>query len=173
MFEIVIREEGPGDAAAIREVHEEAFESDVEADLVDALRETCTERISLVALVDEMIVGHILYSPAIARAGSQVVTGVGLAPMAVRPSYQRKGVGSALVRRSMEVIRAAGYGFIIVVGHPDYYPRFGFERGSIYGLSCEFEGVPDEAFMIAVFDHDTVQTLSGVVTYHPAFTTGT
>lgn len=169
MLPVDICEEQPGDAAAVREVNLQAFETDQEADLVDLLRERCLERLSLVAWIDEAIVGHILFTPAVARAGEEQVKGMGLAPMAVRPTHQRRGVGTALVRRGMDMLRVAGYPFVIVLGHPDYYHRFGFERASERGLRSEFVGIPDDAFMIAVFDEEVLQGASGVVTYRPEF----
>ena len=169
MTPIEIREEQPGDAAAIREVNRQAFETDLEADLVDLLRERCLERLSLVARIDGAIVGHILFTPAVARVGEEQLKGMGLAPMAVRPAHQRQGVGTALVRRGMDLLSDAGCPFVIVLGHPEYYPRFGFERASDHGLRSEFEGVPDDAFMIAVLDEDVMQGAAGVVTYRPEF----
>ena len=164
-----IREEQPGDEASIRTVNRRAFETGMEADLVDRLRERCEERISLVAQLGDAVVGHILFTPALAEAGTRHIKGMGLAPMAVLPEYQGKGVGSALVRDGLEQVRAAGYPFVIVLGHPDYYPRFGFERADAYGLTSEYEGVPPEAFMIKVFDREALQGASGVVRYRPEF----
>lgn len=167
--DLVVRAEQPGDADAIREVHRQAFETGVEAEIVDRLRETCTERISLVAQLGGEVVGHILFTPAVARAGGREVAGMGLAPVAVRPVHQRKGIGAALVRRGLARVREAGYPFVVVLGHPAYYPRFGFERASTYGLACAYDGVPDEAFMILVFDPEAVRAASGVVRYRPEF----
>ena len=165
----IVREERPGDEAAIRDVNRAAFETDVEAGLVDALRQTCPERLSLVALRGGDVVGHILFTPATVHAGTREVRGMGLAPMAVLPAHQRAGIGSALVRVGIERVRAAGCPFVIVLGHPEYYPRFGFERASAWGLTCEYEGVPDEAFMIVVFDPGAMRGCSGVARYRPEF----
>ena len=162
-------EERPGDAASVRDVSLEAFETALEADLVELLRERCSEQLSLVARIDGTIVGHILFTPVTVTAGEDLLKGMGLAPMAVRPGHQRQGVGSALVRRGLDLLRDAGYPFVVVLGHPAYYPRFGFERACDRGLRSEFEGVPDDAFMIAVFDEDVVSGAAGVVTYSPEF----
>lgn len=169
MPDLVLHEERPGDEPAVRSLNRQAFEADTEADIVDRLRATCPERLSLVALRGDALIGHILFTPVTARAGERLVTGMGLAPMAVLPRFQRTGVGSALVRRGLEQIEAAGYPFVVVLGHPSYYPRFGFERASTYGLACTYEGVPDEAFMIRVFDAEAVAALSGPVRYRPEF----
>lgn len=164
-----IRPEESGDAAGIRAVHEQAFDTAGEADLVDKLRETCPERISLVAVVDNLVVGHILFTPARTYAGTETIKGMGLAPVAVLPSYHSQGIGAALIRRGLEIVQAAHYPFAIVLGHPSYYPRFGFERASAHGFSCEFDGVPDEAFMIRIFAPARMQEAGGVAYYRPEF----
>jgi putative acetyltransferase len=169
MQSVLVREERPGDAAAIREVNRQAFGNATEADLVDLLRQTCPERLSLVAILGEEVVGHILFTPVLARAGEEPIEGMGLAPMAVLPPHQGRGIGSALVRRGVEMVRAAGWPFVIVLGHPGYYPRFGFEPASRYGLACEFSDVPDEAFMILALEPEVVESVSGVVRYRPEF----
>ena len=166
---LLIREEQPDDVEAIRVVNRQAFETHVEADLVDRLRETCAERLSLVALRSDAVVGHILFTPALAQAGERSIKGMGLAPMAVLPNYQRQGIGTALVRRGLDMVREAGYPFVIVLGHPSYYPRFGFERAAAYGLHCEYQGVPEEAFMIRVLQPAVAEQMSGEVTYRPEF----
>ena len=169
MSAIDIAEEQAGDAIAVREVNLQAFETDLEADLVDLFRERCIERLSLVARVDGAIVGHILFTPVVVRAGKDLLNGMGLAPMAVRPSHQRQGIGTALVHRGMDMLREAGYPFVVVLGHPAYYPRFGFGRASDRGLRSEFEGIPDDAFMIAVFNEEVMQGATGVVAYRSEF----
>ncbi|HEU4558399.1 MAG TPA: N-acetyltransferase [Longimicrobium sp.] len=166
---ILVREEQPGDVAAIAEINRQAFGGNTEADLVDLLRQSCPERVSLVAVLGKEVVGHILFTPTIADAGKDSIEGMGLAPMAVLPQHQRAGVGSAMVRRGLEVVRAAGYPYVIVLGHPGYYPQFGFEPASTHGLTCEFSGIPDEAFMILALDPEVVKTMSGVVRYRPEF----
>ncbi len=94
---IMIREERPGDRRAIRQVVEQAFGQQVEADIVDRLRENCPDILSLVAVQEEQIVGHILFSPARIE-GEQIVEGTGLAPVAVLPAWQGQGIGSLLIR---------------------------------------------------------------------------
>ena len=129
MEAIKIREEQTGDAEAIRRVNTEAFGQPQEAQLVDALRNNCSDLLSLVAVDGQDIVGHILFSPALLGD----VEGMGLAPMAVIPARQRDGVGSELVRAGLAKLEERGCLFVIVLGHADYYPRFGFERASARG----------------------------------------
>ncbi len=167
---ITIRTEGPQDAAAIHAVNERAFGQRTEADLVDALRRTCDDRLSLVA-EDSGIVGHILFTPAIVESAGRRVVGMGLAPMAVIPEHQRQGIGSALVTRGVALLRERGCPFVIVLGHPTYYPRFGFERASVHGLVSQWPGVPDEAFMVLILDPDAMIGMSGVVRYRADFDT--
>ena len=173
-----IREERPGDEAAIRRVHLDAFPEAAEADLVDRLRLRCATRFSFVAVEGEnggsgdeprSIVGHILFTPTRGRAGDREVEGMGLAPMAVLASHQRRGLGGALIRHGALRVKAAGYPFIIVLGHPEYYPRFGFERASRFGVRSEFPNIPDEVFMLMPLDEAVVHGLSGVVRYRPEF----
>lgn len=164
---VQIRKEQPGDVEAVRRINHRAFECDEEADVVDLLRRTCDEYLAFVATVDEKIVGHILFTPA-TLDGSPLV-GMGLAPMAVDPGFQNRGIGSLLVRRGLEHLKASGCPFVIVLGHPEYYPRFGFELASTHGLACQWEGVPNEAFMIQVFDSEGFPDTGGTARYRSEF----
>jgi putative acetyltransferase len=143
----------------------------MEADLVERLREACASALSLVA-EDDTIVGHILFTPVVVEGAGRRVIGMGLAPMAVLPDRQRQGIGSALVRRGLEVLRDRGCPFVVVVGHPEYYPRFGFERASVHGLASQWEGVRDEAFMVSIIDVNAMAGVSGVATYRDEFSYG-
>ena len=165
----IIREESPNDRAAVREVNIRAFGQAVEADLVDALRENSAGLLSLVAVKDGQVVAHILFSPATIGADDNTVEGMGLAPMAVLPDYQQQGIGSELVRAGIARLTSTACPFVIMRGHPHYYPRFGFEPASRRGIRSEWE-VPDEAFMILVLDDELMRELSGVARYRPAFT---
>lgn len=173
MSDLIIRLEQPGDAAAIRVINEQAFETAGEADLVDGLRETCPERISLVAVQAGTVVGHILFTPAQTHTDTETITGMGLAPLAVLPRHHSQGIGSTLMRQGLEAVEAANYPFVIVLGHPSYYPRFGFETASLHGFACEFDGVPDEAFMIQIFDARALASAHGIIYYRPEFSTVT
>jgi putative acetyltransferase len=158
-----IRRERPGDEVEIYDVNLRAFGRVAEPEVVDMLRKTCPEGVSFVAEEGGgRIVGHILFTPAVIEGDACRVTGAGLAPLAVVPEFQRQGVGSALVAAGLEEMKRAGQPFVVLVGHPDYYPRFGFVRASQYGIRPEYEEVPDEAFMIIVFDEGTLQGITGV-----------
>ena len=161
-----IREERPEDVAAIREVNKRAFGQDQEANIVDALRSNGASLLSLVGIVDGQVVGHILYSPATVAD----VVGAGLAPMAVLPEFQRHGIGSKLIETGTQKLKDAGLPFIIVLGHSNYYPRFGFKPASIFGIKCEWD-VPDEAFMLLVLDQTKMQGVSGLAKYRDEFST--
>jgi len=166
----VYRLEKPADVPGIRMVNELAFGQPEEADIVDRLRESCDDLLSLVAIRKKRLVGHILFSPATLETGDKVITGMGLAPMAVLPGYQRKGIGSVLVRAGLALLfHERQCPFVVVLGHPEYYPRFGFEPASKYGVKCQWEGIPDEAFMIRVKDGADTGGLSGVARYRDEF----
>jgi len=115
-----------------------------------------------VAEEEGRVVGHILFTPTIIEDEGTSLVGTGLAPLAVLPRRQGKGIGSALVRAGLDEMRMAGEPFVVVVGHPGFYPRFGFERASKYDIRCEYGEVPDEAFMIVVFDENRMQGVKGV-----------
>ena len=166
---VLIRREETGDAPAVRVVNERAFEGGAEARIVEKLRRDCADVLSLVAVVDGEVVGHVLFSPATAGGPGGEVRGMGLAPMAVLPEHQRRGIGSELARAGLEMLRAAGCPFVIVLGHAEYYPRFGFEPASRHGVLCQWEGVPDEAFMILLLDESLRGTLSGTARYRAEF----
>lgn len=167
---IVIAEEAPQDVEGIRQVNLAAFKGDYEAEVVDRLRLNCSEILSLVAKEGEQVVGHILFSPAhIVQNQGWTIKGMGLAPLALCPDEQGRGIGSALCQEGMQRMAQAGYPFVIVLGHPGYYPRFGFTTASAYGISSAFENVPDEAFMICVLDQQGMQGVKGVAHYRPEF----
>ena len=166
---ILIRREEPGDAGAVRIVNERAFDGPAEANIVDRLRRDCPDALSLVAVVEGRVVGHILFSPATVEGARGELRGMGLAPLAVLPGHQRRGIGSDLVRTGLEMLRAAGCRFVIVLGHADYYPRFGFERASLHGVLSQWEGVPDDAFMILLLDESLRGALSGTGRYRSEF----
>jgi putative acetyltransferase len=163
-----IRVEEAQDIPQVRTVNERAFDQPAEADVVDKLRGVCDDYLALVA-DDDGIVGQIVFTPAVVEGPGRTVVGMGLAPLAVIPDRQRRGIGSALTRRGLEILRERGYPFVIVLGHPDYYPRFGFELASAHGLTCQWEGVPDEAFMVLILDAGVMEGVSGVAAYRDEF----
>ena len=166
---VAIRDERPDDVAAVRRVNELAFGQPQEADLVEALRRACPDLLSLVALDGDELVGHILFSPATIDGADGARRGMGLAPMAVLPARQRRGIGTMLVGAGLARLRQANCPFVIVLGHPAYYPRFGFERASAYGIRCQWPGVPDEALMILVRDPASVAGTPGTARYRDEF----
>lgn len=166
---INIRLERPEDVAQVRHVNELAFETPAEANIVNTLRQSCPNLLSLVAEDGNRVVGHILFSPAVIDGSGRKIEGMGLAPMAVLPDRQRQGIGSGLVKRGLEILRERGCPFVIVLGHPEYYPRFGFELASNHGLLSQWDGVPDEAFMIIIMDQASLREVSGVAKYREEF----
>ena len=166
---IEIREEKQADYDSVRMVNDLAFGQPEEGRIVDKLRKTCQEIISLVAVSGEKIVGHIFFSPVVIRHNDTDIFGMGLAPMAVLPEFQKQGIGSSLVKEGLQRIKETDYPFIIVLGHEHYYPRFGFERASIYGLTAQWDGVPDEAFMVLIQNKSVMDGVSGVAKYRSEF----
>lgn len=164
---LIVRPADEADRPAIRQLHLAAFESDVEATLVDVLDAEADPVVSLVALERGELVGHILFSPA-TLLGPPELKCMALAPMAVRPDRQRQGIGSLLVRRGLACCRELDTSAVIVLGHPDYYPRFGFEVAARRGLHCEYD-VPPEYFMVLELRPGALAGVSGVFRYHDAF----
>jgi len=163
---IEIRDERPEDLPAVREVNDLAFGQPEEGEIVDRIRAAIPgEVISLVAVENGEILGHILFSPA--TIGD--ARGMGLAPMAVRPGRQREGIGSRLVEAGLERLREAGCPFVIVLGHPEYYPRFGFAPASRFGIRCQWDGIPDEVFMAMTLDEAAMDGVAGTARYRDEF----
>ena len=163
-----IRPERLEDCAAVRRVNELAFKGPNEAALVDALRAARAVVLSLVAVEQGDIVGHILFTPVEIASGSESVAAVGLAPMAVLPSHQGRGIGSELVRQGLAELRRADHDIVVVLGHPEYYPRFGFRRASGYDVRWE-RAAPDEAFMLLELRSGALRGRGGIARYHRAF----
>jgi putative acetyltransferase len=166
---IKIREEKTEDYDAVQVINDRAFGAPEEGRIVGILREACEETLSLVAVSDDEIVGHIFFSPVTIDHEDTQLTGMGLAPMAVLPEHQNQGIGSRLVKEGLRRLGETDCPFVIVVGHIDYYPRFGFERASQFGLQCQWDGVPDAAFMIMVLDESVMEGVSGVARYRSEF----
>jgi putative acetyltransferase len=163
---MIIRHEELQDIAAIRIVNEQAFGGSAEANAIDALRDRGAATLSLVAVIDDRVVGHLFFTPIEIVAPDRSWPGLGLAPLAVLPEYQRRGIGSALMEAGLAECRRLGCKLIIVLGHRTYYPRFGFERASQYGVRFEFEA-PDEACMILALQPGALDGVSGVAKYQP------
>ncbi len=168
-LDVLIRPETPDDYAAIREVNLAAFGSPLEAALVERLRGDGLVIASLVAVDDAgQVVGHILFSPVriMTTRGDQMQV-ASLAPMSVLSSCQRSGIGSMLVEHGIEVCKRAHYHAIVLVGHPRYYPRFGFTHALVAGLKNLFAA--DEAFMGMEFVRGALSEIEGCVVYPEAF----
>ena len=160
----MIRAERPQDRDAIYSVNARAFESDVEPKLVDILREKCAVCFSLVAEVDGAVAGHILFSPVLVGRRSFVALG----PMSVAPEHQRSGIGSALVRAGIDACRERGDDAIFVLGHSEFYPRFGFVPAGPKGLHYQSEEY-DAHFFVLELREGALEGVSGLVEFHPAF----
>jgi putative acetyltransferase len=165
---ITIRAEGEGDIHAIRRINESAFAGTLEADLIDRLQARHKLLVSLVAEQGSQLLGHIAFTPLTLGTHRSPCAGAGLGPMAVVPARQRQGVGSLLVRSGLGQCRLIGIQWVVVVGHPSYYPRFGFVPASRFGIRCAYE-VPDEAFMATELDVGALRGVSGTVHYEPEF----
>ncbi len=163
-----IREEELTDTEAIWNINVDAFETEAEANLVNVLRDSDCTFISLVAETDNKAVGHILFTPVELTGNKNKLKIIGLAPMAVLQKYQNKGVGSKLVKTGIEYCKSKGYDAIVVLGHPDYYPKFGFVPSATYGIKSEYE-VPVEAFMILELVPNSLKDHQGIIKYHELF----
>jgi putative acetyltransferase len=161
---IEIRQERPDDVDAIREVNRLAFGQDHEGGIVDALRAAGAITLSLVAVSNAAVVGHILFSPL--TIGDEA--GAALGPMAVHPAHQRKGIGSRLVSRGLADLEDLGCPFVVVIGHPTFYPRFGFVPAGSRGLTCEWN-VPPDVFMIRILNTFVGNRLQGKAQYRKEF----
>jgi putative acetyltransferase len=164
---MLIRDELAEDVAAVRAVNQAAFETSAEADLVDALRAQAEPFVSLVADEAGSIAGHICFSP-VTLSGHDELKILGLAPMAVLPEQQRRGIGTALVRAGLERCRQLGFAAVVVLGHAEFYPRFGFAPASRLGIGSEYD-VPDEVFMALELQAGVLNGKAGTIRYHAAF----
>jgi putative acetyltransferase len=164
---VLIRPETSADHDAIRQVNGLAFGQDAEAQLVDALRDGGYLRVSLVAERDGKVVGHLLFSdlPIVTEAGT--VPALALAPMAVLPEFQNQGIGSALVRRGLEVCKEQGHRIVVVLGHPHFYQRFGFSAALVAPLESPFSG--RESFRALELVPGALEGVTGRVVYSPPF----
>jgi len=172
---ITIRPEREGDHQAVHDLTAAAFGREDEARLVERLRQSDAfiPPLSLVAVAEERVVGHVLFS----RIGIESPTGAGavpalaLAPLSVQPEFQNRGIGTRLVREGLKRSWQLGHTIVVVVGHPSYYPRFGFSPAGAGGLEAPF-AVPDEAFMALALVPGALDGISGLVRYPPPFEVG-
>ncbi len=170
-----IREETPVDLDLIRDVTVSAFSGSEyghqgEAQLVDLLRAVSDRFLSLVACVEGEVVGHVMFTPVIVKTHVADFAGMGLAPLSVHPFHQRQGIGSALVKHGLDKLCKDGCPFVVVLGHPDYYNRFGFRSASQNQVVHGFSGLPQDPFLIRINEECLVAKLiGGKAYYHPAF----
>jgi putative acetyltransferase len=165
---LIIRPETPQDIPFIYRVNQLAFARANEANLVDRLRRESAIALSLVAVQDEQVMGHILLTPVTVQAEDSRWNAVALGPMAILPSYQKQGGGSALIRKAFEELKKMGHFVVFVLGHPEYYPRLGFVPSKPLGIRWEND-VPEEVFMVAELMVGALNGRTGIVRYHPAF----
>ena len=163
---MILRSEESADISKIRRVNKEAFETKTEADLVDALREDGAVVISLVAIDEGEIIGHILFTNVSLEGFDIPIIGIG--PMAVLPEHQRKGIGTQLMKAGLEECKSKDYEAVVVLGYPDYYTRFGFSPSIEYGIKSEYD-VPPEVFMIKELKKGALVGKSGTMKYHRLF----
>ena len=167
---IHIRCENTEDYESIFLINRLAFKSEGEARLVDALREqgAFDPNLSLVAEKERRLVGHALFTPVEIVGKSETVKALGLGPIAVLPEYQRQGVGSALIEEGLAACRRYRHRIVFVVGHPRYYPRFGFMPAQPKGLRLTYH-VPEDVFMVQELIPGALNGVTGTVNYHPEF----
>lgn len=167
---ITIRKEENRDRRLVSLIYKAAFGQATEAELVEALHKSCPERLALVAEEQGQVVGHILFTPAtITTASGGKLLGMGLAPIAVTPDLQGQGIGSRLVRAGLAMLAEQHCPFVIVLGHPLYYPRFGFVPADRHNIRCQWPDVPAEAFMILILDPAALPQEGGVASYRDEF----
>ena len=164
---IEIREEQEGKYQEIRQVIVAAFGGDIEANVVELLRHRNKDPVALVAVSNNKIVGHIMFSLVTITPAPKAFRAVGLAPLSVLPEFQRQGIGSMLTRKGLKKCAAAGFEMVVVLGSHYYYPRFGFSRASLYGLGNEYD--TDEHFMAIELKNSALDKVSGTVQYSPEF----
>ena len=169
---MIVRTETPADHEAVARVVTEAFEGDGEARLIEVIRASADHLpdLSLVAEIDGEVVGHILFSRVVVddRETGTTTPALALAPMAVAPAHQRAGVGSALVREGLVRAASRPEAAVIVLGHAEYYPRFGFRPASGFGITPPWPDIPDDAFLVLPLPAWT-DACRGVVVYPPVF----
>lgn len=163
-----IRDELSSDIENIWEINTDAFGTEDEANIVNALRSSGCTYISLVAETEDKVVGYILFTPVELSGNQNNLKMAGLAPMAVSSQYQNKGIGSKLVKAGLDRCKSLGYDAVVVLGHPNYYPKFGFIPSVKFGIKSEYE-VPDDVFMILELVQGSLKNHKGIIKYHEAF----
>jgi putative acetyltransferase len=167
---ILVRPETKEDYGAITHINDLAFGQLNEGELVKSMRErnNFITELSLIACFHNQAVGHILFSPIQVKNPNQSDVSLALAPMAVIPEFQGLGIGGLLIKNGFSAARRFGFRSVIVLGHPDYYPRFGFVPASRYSISPPFEA-PDLNFMAIELVENGLKNVSGIVEYPEEF----
>jgi len=170
-MKLTIRPEKPEDISSIYALNKRVFGQDNEARLVDALRKSDVfiPELSLVAEMNDEIVGHILFTrlKIVSQSGIKFES-LALAPMAVSQDRQRQGIGTALVTHGLAKAKELGFDSVIVLGHKEYYPRFGFVPSSRWNIKAPFD-VSDAVFMALELREGSLTAVSGMVEYPPEF----
>ena len=169
-LKVSVRAETKSDQEAIKEVNEQAFGRPMEAGVVEKVRQSSgfIPELSLVAEREKQIVGHILFSELAIEGEGQSWTVLALGPIAVRPEFQKQGVGGQMIQAGLERATTLGYGVVVLIGHPTYYPRFGFVPAGQFGLKCSIP-VPEDVFMAYLLLPDGLNGIHGTVVFPPAF----
>lgn len=166
MNKLILTKDQPNEIQKVWEVNSLAFETEAEANLVIRLIKSGVEHISLVAKYNNDIVGHILFTQA--KLENSEIKMAALAPMSVKPEFQNTGIGSALIEYGLNECKENGYQAVVVLGHPNYYPKFGFCPSINFGIKSEYD-VPTEVFMIKELVSNSLDGLNGIVKYHEEF----
>ncbi len=168
---ITIRPETPADHEAVGQVNRLAFDGEAEAGLVEAVRKSpgYIPELSLVAEAGSQVVGHILFSRIRIETADGEVPILALAPMAVLPGYQNQGIGSQLVEYGLKECRRLGHRIVNVLGHPEFYPRFGFRPARALGIEGPYAQAPDEAWLIQELEPGALKNIKGTVVYPQIF----
>jgi putative acetyltransferase len=169
---MIIRSERKDDYDTIYQLNVLAFENRLaEADLVDRIRKSqdFIPVLSIVAEVNGQVVGHILFSKIGIVSNNIIIPALALAPMAVLPNFQKQGIGARLVRDGLNKCRELGHNIVVVIGHPWFYPKFGFKSARKYGLECDQYNVSDDVFMVVELDERALQDVQGIVRYPEIF----
>jgi len=167
---ITLRHELKKDYSEITKVNDICFGRKAEGKLIKELRTTpeFQAELSLVALCEKQLVGHILFTPVKIQDGKKSYETLTLAPMSVLPDFQNKSIGKLLVIYGLQVAKDLGFKSVVVLGHQSYYPKFGFEPASKWEISSPFPA-PDEAFMAIELEQNSLKNVKGKVVFPTAF----